>query len=72
MTAIVPGSEDAAIERPEMVLVAREWAADRIRQFKDHERHSIQTWAWRMYRDLCEVVQFETAGEALNEEADLG
>jgi len=63
-TATTAGCEDATMQRPEMVLVSREWAAERIRQFKDHERHSLQTWAWRMYRDLSEIVQFETAGES--------
>jgi hypothetical protein len=43
----------------EMVAVARIWAQERIDQFRD-ERDSIKNWAYRMYRDLHEIVEFDS------------
>ena len=58
--AIAEGSDPAAIDRPEMVLVAREWAAERARKFRDERNNSIEAWAWRTYADLCEIAEFDT------------
>ena len=58
--AITPNPDGTVIEPPEMVAVSRAWVLQRVEQFKD-ETTPVQTWAWRVYRELLEIAEFESA-----------